>query len=291
MGDRPVEFVMAVLDIRQRTGWLFTAVTVGHIILISAQVNTQRGVPVLEAITFGVFAEVQRAATSAVSGIQEGWENYFALQQIRQENERLRQEVGQLRIGLQQERAVARQTHALQELLELKGATELVTTAAAVIGSSASPEFRTMTIDKGTRDGLRPDMAVIAPGGVVGRVIIPSARASKVQLLIDRSASAGALIERSRAHGIIVANGNNDQLRMDFVSGTADVLVGDVVITSGIEGIYPKGFVIGQIESIRRSGGGAGDIIIRPAVNFSDLEAVLVVLTPPVTASEAEAPE
>src|SRR5688500_20169046 len=111
---------MAVLDIRQRTGWLFMAVTIGHIILISAQVTTKRGVPVLEAVTFGAFAEIQRAATSAVGGVQEGWQNYFALQQIRRENEQLRSELAQLRVGLQQERALAQQSRSLQQMLDLK---------------------------------------------------------------------------------------------------------------------------------------------------------------------------
>src|SRR5919106_972937 len=154
---------MALLDIRQRTGYLFLAVTIGHIILISAQVEARRGVPVLEAVTFGLFAEVQRVASSAIASVQNGWEGYFALQRVRQENERLRQEVGQLQIRLQQERAVAQQSRALQELLELRQRTELSTTAAAVIAGGASPDFRTVTIDKGTDEGLRPDQAVISP--------------------------------------------------------------------------------------------------------------------------------
>src|SRR5688500_158809 len=162
------------LEFRQRTGWLFMALIVGHIVLISAQVNTQRGVPVLAAVTFGAFAEVQRAATSAVSGVQEGWQNYFALQQIRQDNESLRQEVAQLRIALQQERALAEQSRTLQQLRDLHEAAGLQTAAAAVIGSGPDAFFRTLTIDKGTRDGLRRDMAVIAPSGVVGRIIMPS---------------------------------------------------------------------------------------------------------------------
>ena len=80
---------MSVLDIRQRTGWLFMAVIVGHIILISAQVNTRSGVPMLEQATFGVFAEVQRGTTSVVSGMQDSWQNYFALQQVRTDNAQL----------------------------------------------------------------------------------------------------------------------------------------------------------------------------------------------------------
>lgn len=278
---------MAVLDIRQRIGWLFMAVIVGHIVLISAQVNTTRGVPVLEAVTFGVFAEVQRAATSAVAGVQEGWENYFALQQIRRENERLQQENAQLRVGLQQERAAAQQSRSLQALLDLQGAVGFKTTAATVIGSGPDAFFRTITIDKGTQDGLLPDMAVIAPSGVVGRIIMPSARASKVQLIIDRDAGAGVMVERSRVNGVVSGSGATDELAfqaglidLDYIPPTADVTVGDRVVTSGIDGIYPKGFVVGEIQSVEREAG-ESRIKVRPAVDFGSLEAVLVVLESP----------
>ena len=122
-------------------------------------------------------------------------------------------------------------------------------------------------------------MAVIAPAGVVGRIILPTGRAAKVQLLIDRDAAAGAVTERSRAQGIVVGTGTS--LRLDHVPGTADIKIGDRIVTSGIEGIYPKGFEIGQIESFDRRAGEYSAVIIRPAVEFSSLESVLVVLTPP----------
>jgi rod shape-determining protein MreC len=272
---------MAVLDIRQRTGWLFMGVVVGHILLISAQVNTQRGVPMLEEVTF---AEVQRGAASALATIRDNWVNYVALQDVRAENAKLKEEMAALQIGLQQERALAEQSRTLQSLLELKSSVQLSTTAAAVIGGGASPDFRTMTIDKGTGEKLAADMAVLAPAGVVGRIVMPTTRASKVQLLIDRDAAAGAVVERSRAQGVVVGTGT-DRFRLDHVPGAADIKVGDRVVTSGIEGIYPKGFLLGQIESIDRQSGEFANVVVRPAVEFSALEAVLVVLTPP--ASEA----
>ncbi len=273
---------MALLDICQRPVYLFAAVTVGHIVLISAQVNTDRGIPMLETITFGVFAEVQRGVSSVVGGVRTSWSDYVALQTVREENDRLRQEVSRMQIALQQERALAQQSRMLEQLLELRSQAKLATVAAGVIAGSASPDFRTLTIDKGTADGLGPDMAVIAPAGVVGRVITPGARAAKVQLLIDRNAAAGALVERSRSQGVVEGTGR--ELRLNYVSDTADVAVGDVVVTSGIDGIYPKGFVVGQIESVERGGGAFGAIAIRPAVDFSSLEGVLVVLTPPAVA-------
>ena len=269
---------MALLDIRQRTGYLFIGLTIGHIVLISAQVTTARGVPVLEAVTFGVFAEVQRAASSAIGGMRSSWTDYVALQEVRGENERLRTEIAQLQVRLQQERALAQRARTLESLLALRSEVELPTLAASVIAGGASPDFRTITIDKGTGDGLRTDLAVIAPAGVVGRVITPTTRAAKVQLLIDRNAAAGALIERSRAQGVTVGTGA--ELRLDYVAGTADVQVGDTVVTSGIDGIYPKGFVIGQIESVQHGQGVFTAIVVRPAVDFSSLEAVLIVLAP-----------
>ena len=271
---------MALLDIRQRTGWLFVAVVVAHIALISAQVNSRRGVPLLEEVIFGAFAEVQRGSARVVGDVREGWQNYFALQQIRHENEDLKQRVAQLEIRLQQERAEAQQTRTLQQLLSLRQETAPPTTAANVIGASADAYFRTISIDKGTADGLRQDMAVIAPAGVVGRIILPTHRAAKVQLLIDRNAAAAALIERSRAQGVVLGTGTG-VLTMAYLPGSADIKVGDRIVTSGIDGIYPKGFVIGQIESVQRGAGAFNGIVITPAVDFSSLEAVLVVTAPP----------
>ena len=132
-------------------------------------------------------------------------------------------------------------------------------------------------------------MAVIAPGGVVGRLVVPSARAAKVQLLIDRNAAAGAIIERTRAQGVVVGSGD-DRLRLEYVSEVSDVVAGDVVVTSGIDGIYPKGFIIGRIEQVEKSGGSYKRITIKPAVDFTSLEEVLVVLAPSQARDAAEGP-
>jgi rod shape-determining protein MreC len=111
---------------------------------------------------------------------------------------------------------------------------------------------------------------------VVGRVILTSPGAAKVQLLIDRNAAAGALIERTRVQGIVTGAGDGS-LHMEYVSGTADVKPGDLVVTSGIDEIYPKGFVIGTIETVERGHGPYHEIVVKPAVDVGRLEEVLVV--------------
>ena len=251
----------------------------GHILLISAQVNSRSGVPVLEAVTFGVFAEVERVISSGFSSVRHVWSGYAGLRNLKSQNDALTRDLEAAQIALQQQRALADRTRSLERLLDLRDRSKLNTLAAEIIAAGATPDFRTLTIDKGTREGVRADMAVIAPAGVVGRVVMPSTRAAKVQLLVDRNAAAGALIERSRAQGV-VTGGGDDRLRMDYVSEVADVIVGDLVVTSGIDGIYPKGYVIGQVESVVKSGNAYKTITVRPAVDFTSLEEVLVVLTP-----------
>jgi rod shape-determining protein MreC len=271
---------MALLELRRRgSTFLFVVVVLGHIVLISTQVTSKSGVPLLQAVAFGLVAQVQRAGFAVASGVSSVWYGYVDLRHARTENARLQSELAAARISLQQERALAQRSEDLARLLDLKTRTSLQTTAADVLAGSAAPEFRTITIGKGSADGLRPDMAVLAPAGVVGRVIIPSAGAAKVQLLVDRNAAVGALVERSRSQGVVMGVGGS-LLRLDFVSDTSDVKVGDSIVTSGIDGIYPKGFLIGKVVKVDRSGGAYRTIDVQPAVDFSRLEDVLVVLSP-----------
>src|ERR671912_2782885 len=278
---------MPVTDFRQRTAVLFIAVVLGHIILISAQVNSRAGVPLLEVVTFGAFAEVQRGAAGLTGSIRDAWSGYGNLRGVRAENAALRRQLGELQVQFQQERAGAERARQLERLLGFKQELQVETVPASVIGASASLEFRGITIDRGATTGVTANMAVIAPTGLVGRVVTPTQHASKIQLLIDRNAAAGALVERSRAQGIVIGE-NKDTLRMDFVVATADVKVGDTIVTSGVDGIYPKGFVIGTVDQVDGGNGIYKAIRVRPSVEFSRLEEVLVVKTPSTPAATGQ---
>jgi rod shape-determining protein MreC len=279
---------MAIADIRQRPGFMLGAAILLHVVLISAQVNTASGLPVLQVVTFGGFSEIQRAAMALIDGVRGTWSGYVALQEVQEQNTALKHELQTLQIRLQQERAEAQRTDNLRQLLELRERAQLDTVAAEVIAGPATPDFRTVTIDKGSSEGLAVDMAVVSPAGVVGRVILSSRRAAKVQLLIDSNAAAGALIERTRVQGVVTGTSDGG-LRLRYVPGTADVKTGDLVVTSGIDDIYPKGFVIGTVDRADRGAGVFHEITVRPAVDFARLEEVLIVKTPP--ASRGALPE
>jgi rod shape-determining protein MreC len=279
---------------RPRLGLLFLAVVVGHVILISSQVQSRTGMPVLEAVTFGAFSRVQQATAGVLRGVRGTWGNYFYLRGVRAENETLRSRVADLEIRLQEQRALALRAERLQSLLDLKPFVSVPTLAADVIAGYANPGILTVTIDKGSADGVTENMAVIASTGVVGRVIGPLARhAARVQLIIDHNgpAAAAALTERTRAGGMVVGKDGDPPLRMDFVSNLADVKSGDVVVTSGADGIYPRGFTIGRVDKVERGDGLSLAITVHPAVDFRGIEEVLVLLRPARPAMPEEAAE
>jgi rod shape-determining protein MreC len=212
------------------------------------------------------------------------WSNYAELRGARDENQSLKQQLADLELRLQEQRALAARTTKLQELLTLQQSTELPTIAAEVIGGNpnAMAGIREITIGRGSADGVQAGMAVMAPRGIVGRVIgQPASRAARVQLLIDKYAAAGALTERTRAGGMIVGVEREPPLAMELVSNLQDVKPGDLIVSSGIDGVYPKGYAIGWVETAERSKGLYLSISVRPAVDFGSLEEVLVVLVPP----------
>ena len=278
-----------MLDIRKRTGYLFLAVMLAQVILVSAQVQTKSGSKVLQAVTFELFSRVQFGTASAVNLWRNGWSNYIALRGVRGENESLKRTVAELEVRLQQEHGLAARAQQLQALLQLRTQSTLPTLAASVIAANQDQVLRSVTIDRGSAEGVQADMAVIAPGGIVGRVIGPVARhAARVQLVIDRNAAAGALVERTRAGGMVVGADGNPPLRMELVSNLSDVKAGDNVVASGVDVIFPKGYLIGRVERADRGAGLNLAITVRPGVDFSSLEDVLVVLIPPRAATRGE---
>jgi rod shape-determining protein MreC len=166
-------------------------------------------------------------------------------------------------------------------LLDLKSEHgDLKTVGARVIAGSPTTDLRTFTIDKGFRDDVVKDLAVMVPSGVVGRVMTTASHTASVQVLLDRSAAAAARLEKSREQCIVLGIGE-ETLRIDYLSAAARPEPGETVLTSGLDGIYPEGLLIGKVETVdvkRRT------YTVRPAASFSTLEEVLVVLTRPAVA-------
>jgi len=270
-----------VLEFQKRTGYLLVAALLGHLLLISAQVSSQQGASVLETTIFGALSRVQALTAWVTQGVTGAWGNYVALKGHRARADALQLQVDRLGVELQHANSQARRAEQLEQLLHLQRTELPATMAARVIAADPAAAFRTVTIDKGASDGVRRDMAVLSPLGVVGRVIDePAAHAAKVQLIIDRNAGAGAFIDRTGAGGVVVGADSDAPLRMEYVSNLSDVAIGDLVMTSGLDGIYPRGYVIGRIEKAERGSSIYKLIAIRPRVDFSSLDTVLLVTGP-----------
>jgi rod shape-determining protein MreC len=273
----------------RRSVHLLLVLSLGHVLLISAQVQSQSGVPILEAAAFRAFAGAQHATSAVADSGRSFWSNYLGLRGAARENADLKRRVLELEGQVQEQQAQLVEIEALRHTLALQRGLSLRTLAARVIAGSPEPGSLFVTIDRGSADGVEANMAVIAAKGVVGRVVnTPAPHAAQVQLITGRRAALGARLERAGAGGIVTGGAAaTAPLEFAYVANSVDVRPGDRVITSGQDRIYPPGLQIGVVESADR--GTANEtyarILVRPAVDFSHIDLVLVVLEMPAGAA------
>ena len=249
--------------------------------LTSAKLHAPQGLSFVETMMVELTAPVQKVVRLVVSTVGDVWRGYFGLVGVQRENQQLKEEVQELRrqLNLYRESGLANQR--LRDLLDFKEArVRMPLLPAEVVAFDPSGWFKTVLIDKGTRDGLGRDMAVVSAAGVVGRLIGVSNHYAKVLLVLDRNSAVDALVQRSRSRGIVAGLGEG-RCSLKYVQRNDDVQVGDQVITSGMGGVFPKGILLGQVEKVERGDGVLFQTVeVTPAVDFSRLEEVLIVLRP-----------
>ena len=216
----------------------------------------------------------------AVVGIQQGfgyaWKTYFDLRSVRVENEGLKLQLDQLRVQQVRLREDAAQAHRLQTLLAFKEQFISQTVAAQVIGTSGSEHSKLIYIDKGSSEGLKPDMAVITPEGIVGKVIRVFPGTAQVLLINDEQGGIGAILEQSRLQGIVRGTPSGT-LILHNIMNDEKVTPGEMVLASGGDRVFPKGMPIGRVKTIRSGADIFFDIEVTPATDLNKLEEVLVI--------------
>jgi rod shape-determining protein MreC len=234
----------------------------------------------LEAAAAVVVAPLQVGATAAFSWLDGLAGNLFGGSVVRRENDELRREVERLRQEVQQSRERVAAAARLERLLDYREGTKFTMIAAGVIGHDASGLYRTVLIDRGSSDGVEHQQAVLAPDGVVGRVIKVFPRSALVLMLTDRSSGIDAIVQRTRDQGVVQGRGGSD-CELKYLDRSAEVEVGDYVVTSGMGGGFPKGVWIGQVSGINRSGELFQSVDVRPSAGLERLEEVWVVTGTP----------
>ena len=207
--------------------------------------------------------------------------DYLALVHVREENAHLRLELTRVKSDQARLAELETENRHLSELLELRDVLGLNAVAANVIGSDATGLSHTLILASGESNGLRPGMAVLSNQGVVGKIIAVSPHASRVLLIDDHNSALDGFDQRSRARGI-VAGLVDDGLILKYTDRSEDIRAGDPVVTSGLDGIFPRGLLVGTIKYVHREGPGLFlNVSIAPAVEFRGLEQVLIVTQPP----------
>jgi len=213
--------------------------------------------------------------------------DYFDLVNVRRENDQLKEQVAALEGQRTRLAELEVENRHLSDLLELRDALAAQAVAARVIGADASELSRTLILSQGSNGGLRRDLPVISTDGVVGKLIAVAPNASRVLLINDHNSGLDAFDQRSRARGI-VAGLLNGELTIKYVDRTEDVKPGDSVVTSGMDGIFPRGLLVGEVKRVSQEGPGLFlNVEIQPAADFRKLEQVLILThRPPEIASD-----
>jgi len=221
---------------------------------------------------------IQAGYSDFTGGVRGTASMYLKLMGIKKANSSLQRENEELRAKLGGLTELKLENERLSKLLDFRRSTNMELLAAKVIARDLSLDHTAIRINRGTRDGLRKLQGVITVEGVVGYVLKPEAESSLVIVLNDRSAAIDAIVQRTRARGL-VSGKNLSTCRLRYLERADDVAPGDMIVTSGLQGYFPKGFPIGKLTSVRKTDYGISqEAELQPVVNAANLEEVFIVL-------------
>lgn len=260
-----------------------------QLLLMSGSVRHADGATLLEIVTVRATSPIAWLASQVSGGVRGGLAGIRETLAARSENAWLRQDVRRLSLEVGRLQEEALENRRLRRLLRMREDLAPESIGARVVTANLTGQTRVLVIDRGRKDGVEVDQAVIAWGGAVGRVVYADAAFAKVRLLSDPDSGVAGMVRRSRAEGLVFGR-RDGPLELVYVSRFADVVLGDVVVTSGLDGVFPRGFTIGRVTFAGRDDEVSKTVRIQPAVDYRGLEEVLVIREHPGGLSE-ELPE
>jgi rod shape-determining protein MreC len=249
--------------------------------LLSANRGGVRRFDPLGAIFLEILEPMQSVTATGIGGVGGLWQGYVSLIGVSRENRELRTRLAELEAERQRLLEIELENARLERLLDFRVTLPANALTARVVGKDASGWFETFILDRGENDGVVAGMAVVCADGVVGRIASTSPNASRVLLVSDHNSGVDALVQRSRARGILEGN-LSGAATLKYVKPAESLEVGDVVVTSGLDGIFPKGLRLGRVVEVTRRESGLFQLAdVAPFVDFSKLEEVLILTSPP----------
>lgn len=269
---------MVAIPSRHKSLVLLAGVIVLQVVLLAVQIKRDSQGRLIRVWTVGAVSPFERAGAHGVGSLRGAWNHYFALQKTSRENEQLKRDNDALKLQITQLQSKAAEADRLSQLLNFRKLnTNVPLLPARVIGASAGTASETVMLDRGLKDGVKKNMGVITPDGVVGKIIESYNDTSEVLLLSDKDSGIGALLLDSRIQKTV--NGTSEPLlMMKYVSNEDSVNLGERVVTSGLDRIFPRDLPIGTIIQVK-PGSTWKEIRVKPAANLQSLEEVIVLLT------------
>jgi rod shape-determining protein MreC len=269
---------MVAIPSRHKSLFLLIGVVVLQVLFLAIQIRRDSQGRLIRVWTVGAVTPFQRAGSSSVGGIRGIWNHYFALQNAARDNERLARENAELKLQLNELQNKADEADRLAKLLNFKQSHNSVPMLAArVIAASADSATQTIYLDRGEHDGIRRNMGVITPDGVVGKISETYPNTSQVLLLTDRDSGVGAMLVESHIQSPVGGVGE-PLLAMKYVANDDTVALGQHVVTSGMDRIFPRDLPVGTVTQIK-DGNPFKQIRLKPAANLESLEDVIVLLS------------
>ena len=267
------------------------AIIIGLIVLITLSImllslSSRQPYPAHGAgrLAIALVSPFQKAISHTSRFMRDIWEHYFFLASVAEENELLRREAQKTFELTHRNEELQQANNRLRQLFDLGQELQRPSVAAQVVGKDPSPWFQSVLIDKGREDGVEIGFPVINPQGVVGIIVEATSHYAKVMLITDPNSAVDAVVQKSRARGII-KGGTSGYCVFNYVLRKHDLKTGESVVTSGMDGVFPKGTPIGEVaEIVKKEAGIFQDVTVTPFVDFERLEEVLIV---PLSAADS----
>jgi rod shape-determining protein MreC len=250
------------------------------LVLMSLRAKQRGGVEFFDALLMEICSPFQKAATLVVKTIQGATRQYVFLVNLEKENRVLKQKIAELQEENHQMKEMKLTNERMRQLLKFREKNSPSMIGAEVIGQDPSSWFKSVTIDKGEGDGVKKGMAVISATGVIGQVLKTAPHYATVLLVTDYNSAIDCIVQRTRAKAIVEGIGEN-RCQLKYLLRADEAAVGDVVVTSGLGGNFPKGLMVGEIKKIDKRGHGVFQYAeLVPSVDLTQLEEVFVIMEP-----------
>src|SRR5579863_7853142 len=271
---------MIAIPSRHKSLTLLATVVVTQVLLLAVQIKRERQVRLIRVWAVELISPLQRIGSWTIHGALHGWGGYVSLRGAQKENDAMRAELDRLKVRNAELEGRALEADRLAALLNFRNTQpDVPMLAARVIGASPDSNSQTVNIDRGSRDGIRRDMGVITPDGVVGKILAVYPDISQVLLLGDKESGVGALLADTRTQGPVKGTGE-PLLSLDYISSDEKITVGETVLTSGQDRIFPKDLPVGTVVDFSSDQKSPFlKIRVRPAAHLDRLEEVLVLET------------